>query len=78
MALSLVPFVFVTTIVSEEPILAVNEIALATSPLDTNATCPPEILTSQPTTASISTPPSVDVNAMALSLVPASLTIVIV
>ena len=62
---SLVPWVFIISIVSDVPTFVINEIALASSVLDVNVNWPPEIFTSFPSAASISTPPAVEVNLIA-------------
>ena len=67
---SSVPLVLVTTIVSDVPTLVVKDIALASSVLEERVNWPPEILTSLPAEASISTPPAVAVNFIAPSSVP--------
>ena len=67
---SFVPFVFVTTMVSLEPWLVVMEIAFASLVLDVIVNWPPEIWTSFPAAASISTPPATAVIAIAASSVP--------
>ena len=59
MASFVVPCVFVTTIVSEVPILVVNEIALGVSCFETIVKEPPEILISLFAAASTSIPPVV-------------------
>ena len=69
---------FVITIVSDDPWLAVKLIAEAALSLETKATCPPAILTSLASAASISTPPAVAVKAIAPSLSPLVLVITIV
>ena len=77
-AASSVPWVFTISIVSDDPTFVVNEIALASSVFDDNVNWPPEIFTSFPTDASISTPPAVEVNFIADSFVPWVFTISIV
>ena len=62
--------VFVNTIVSVVPTLAVKEIADAILSLDENINWPPEILISLVAAASISTPPANEFNWIADSSVP--------
>ena len=70
-----VPWVFVTTIVSDVPTFVVSWIAEAESSLDEIRTWPPAISTFLLAAASISTPPAVAVTAIAASSVPLVLTI---
>ena len=72
-----VPCVFVTTIVSDVPILVVNEIALGVSCFETIVKEPPERLISLSAAASISIPPAVANNFTASSAVPCVLVMLI-
>ena len=67
---SFVPWVLTISIVSDTPTFVVKEIALASSVFDDNFILPPEIFTSFPTDASISTPPNTEVNWIDDSSVP--------
>ena len=67
---SFVPCIFVITIVSLVPTFVVKDIAFASSVFDENVNWPPEILTSLPAAASISTPPANEFNWIADSSVP--------
>ena len=60
--------------VSVEPTSVVRDIAFISSVFDNNVNWPPAILTSLLAAASISTPPLVDIIAIADSLIPSALT----
>ena len=69
-AASSVPCALVTTIVSEVPTLEVSDIAEAALSFDTKATWPPAMFTSFVAAASTSTPPALEVSAIASNPVP--------
>ena len=72
-----VPWLLVTTIVSELPTSVVNEIAEAVLSLETKATWPPKIFIFSPVLAEISIPPTSANNDIAPALVPVLFVIII-